>query len=127
MRIVLIATSISACEIFRCATFLRSVREYIIALIGKVNNLAIIIPSIPEVTPKINVSASKTLVMSFFLAPRAFSIPISFVLSRTEVYVIIAIIIKLTIKFVPAKAISTIVIPSMIPSDIPEIILAISV
>ena len=65
--------------------------------------------------------------MSFFLAPRAFSIPISFVLSRTEVYVIIAIIIKLTIKFVPAKAISTIVIPSMIPSDIPEIILAISV
>mgnify|MGYP006990144687 FL=1 len=43
--------------------------------------------------PTINVSALNTLDMSFFDAPIALSIPISFVLSNTDIYVIIPIII----------------------------------
>ena len=86
-----------------------------------------IIPRRPETIPRMNVSASKTRVISFFLAPSAFRIPISFVRSRTDVYVIMAIMIRLTIRFVPANAIRTIVMPSMMPSDIPEIMLAMSV
>lgn len=42
-------------------------------------------PNTPENTPNIHVSASNTFVISFLLAPKAFNIPISFVLSKTDV------------------------------------------
>lgn len=56
-----------------------------IILTGKINILAIRIPMNPLHKPIINVSALKTRVMSFFLAPKALKIPISLVLSNTEV------------------------------------------
>ena len=65
------------------------------------------IPSKPDTNPIINVSALNTRVMSFFLAPRLLNIPISFVLYKTEIYVIIPIIIDDTIKEIALKAINT--------------------
>ena len=53
-------------------------------LVGIIKILAIAIPSIPENIPIINVSALNTRFMSFFLAPSALNIPISFVLSKTD-------------------------------------------
>ena len=58
---------------------------YKMLLIGNVASQAINTPSIPEEIPKIHVSASNTRVMSFFRAPKAFSTPISFVRSITDV------------------------------------------
>ena len=75
--------------------------------IGNVNNTVIPIPSIPDISPTINVSALNTLDMSFFDAPIALNIPISFVLSSTDIYVIIPIIIDDTINEIATNAIST--------------------
>ncbi len=57
---------------------------YKMLLIGNVASHAINTPNIPEEIPKIHVSASNTRVMSFY-APKAFSTPISFVRSITDV------------------------------------------
>ena len=61
--------------------------------IGNVNNIVIPIPNSPAIKPTINVSALNTLEISFLDAPIALNIPISFVLSSTDIYVIIPIII----------------------------------
>ena len=73
-----------ACIGFNLAMFSKSVNPFNTLLIGINNSLAISIPSAPENNPIINVSALNTLVISFFLAPIARKIPISFVLSKTE-------------------------------------------
>ena len=65
------------------------------------------IPISPAVNPIISVSALNTLDMSFFDAPIALSIPISFTLSSTDMYVIIPIIIDDTISDTLTNAIST--------------------
>ncbi|MNV65585.1 hypothetical protein D3C71_1582860 [compost metagenome] len=70
-----------------------------------------------------NVSALNTRVISFLRAPSARSTPISFVRSMTEIYVIIAIMIKDTTREIAAKAISTSVIPSII---LPEMFVTIA-
>ena len=61
----------------------------------------------PEKRPMINVSALNTLEISFFEAPMLRRIPISFVLSRTEIYVIIPIMIDETINDIATNAMST--------------------
>ena len=66
-----------------------------------------IIPNTPADNPTINVSALNTLDMSFFDAPIALSIPISLVLSRTEIQVIIPIMIDETTREIATKAIRT--------------------
>ena len=108
---------IAACIGFNTATFLRVVKFSIIILAGIHSILAIIIPSTPENKPIINVSALKTRVISFFLAPSDLKIPISFVLSRTLIYIIIPIIIDETIRDIAEKAIKTMVIASIILPD----------
>ena len=76
-------------------------------MIGIVSNIVIPIPNNPEISPTINVSALNTLDMSFLDAPIALNIPISFVLSNTEIYVIIPIIIDDTINDIATNAINT--------------------
>ena len=68
------------------------------------------IPSTPEINPSMAVSAVKMRRMSFFEAPIARKIPISFVRSRTEMYVMIAIIIDDTMSEMATKPTSTVVI-----------------
>ena len=75
--------------------------------IGNVNNTVIPIPIRPDINPTIKVSALNTLEISFLDAPMALNIPISFVLSNTEIYVIIPIIIDDTIKDIATNAINT--------------------
>ena len=104
VRIVLMITSSTACCSWRFATPFSSVRLYSNALTGYVSIQAITMPNMPENTPSINVSASNTRVISFFLAPKALSTPISVVRSRTDVYVMIPIMIKLTTSEIAAKA-----------------------
>ena len=65
------------------------------------------IPINPAHSPMIKVSALNTLEMFFFEAPIALSMPIYFVLSRTEIYVIIPIIMEETISETATKAIRT--------------------
>ncbi len=74
--------------------------------IGSVKSNVIPTPIIPDIKPIMNVSALNTLEMSFFDAPIALSIPISFVLSNTEMYVIIPIIIDDTTSDMLTNAIS---------------------
>jgi len=62
-----------------------SVKLSINAFIGNVRIYTITRPRAPLHTPIIKVSALNTLVISFFLAPNALNIPISFVLSNTEI------------------------------------------
>lgn len=64
-------------------------------------------PITPEKKPKVADSAKNTLDTSFFLAPKLLKTPISFLLSNTEVYTIIAIIIEDTISDIAEKPIST--------------------
>ncbi len=61
-----------------------------------------------------NVSALNNCEIFFFDAPSARRIPISFVLSITEIYVMIPIIIDETIRDTATNAISTYEIPLMI-------------
>ena len=75
------------------------------------------IPIKPEVIPIIKVSGLNTLEISFLRAPKLLKIPISFVLSKTEIYIIIPIIIEETIKEIELKAIKTIVIASIMLLD----------
>ena len=67
------------------ATFSKSVNSSKIALAGISKSLAIIIPNNPDVSPIINVSALNTRVTSFLRAPKALNIPISLVLSKTDI------------------------------------------
>ena len=64
------------------------VNAKIILFIGNVRSTVMPIPITPAISPTIKVSALKTLDISFFDAPIALKIPISFVLSSTEIYVI---------------------------------------
>ena len=93
-----------------CATPSTLVVCATIALIGKVARSVMAIPSTPEINPSMAVSAVKMRRMSFFEAPIARRIPISFVRSRTEMYVIIAIIIDDTMSEMATKPTSTVVI-----------------
>ena len=79
----------------------------IIKLIGISNNKVTPIPIKPDNNPTINVSALNIEDIFFLDAPIALKIPISFVLSNTEIYVIIPIIIEDTIKEILTKAINT--------------------
>ena len=67
----------------------------------------IAIPRTPAARPTINVSALNTLEISLFDAPIERSMPISFVLSITEIYVIIPIIIDETMSEIATNAIRT--------------------
>ena len=80
---------------------------FIIIFIGIFKSSVIPIPKSPATSPTIKVSALNTLDISFFDAPIALKIPISFILSRTDIYVIIPIMIEDTIKDIATKAINT--------------------
>ena len=79
----------------------------IIRFIGIFNNNVIPIPSNPATKPIIKVSALNTLEISFLEAPIALKIPISFVLSSTDIYVIIPIMMLETTNDIDTNAIST--------------------
>ena len=101
---------ISAASHGNCATFSTLVIFETTALIGIVARSVMAIPSTPEINPSMAVSAVKMRRMSFFEAPIARRIPISFVRSRTEMYVIIAIIIDDTMSEMATNPTSTVVI-----------------
>ena len=77
--------------------------EFIIGI----NEYVIPIPNSPDNKPIINVSALNIEDMLCLDAPIALKIPISFVLSYTEMYVIIPIIIEDTTKEIDTNAINT--------------------
>ena len=107
VNIILIKTNIIP-PIGGSATFTATpVIVYIKLFIGNVNNIVIPIPNSPAINPTINVSALNTLEISFLDAPIALNIPISFVLSSTDIYVIIPIIIDETINDIATNAINT--------------------
>lgn len=84
VRQMLTAIRIRQCKGFNDAIPLTPAREAIIALTGKVSIPATTTPTSPAKNPIINVSALKTLAISFFLAPMARRIPISLVRSMTD-------------------------------------------
>ena len=102
----LIITKIIAPFIGKIAAFEIEARLFISKFIGIVNNIVTPIPISPAVIPIINVSALNTLVISFLEAPILRKIPISFVLSRSEIYVIIPILIDDTINDISTNAIN---------------------
>lgn len=104
---ILITTRIIAPSAGSLATSGREVRWEITALMGIVSSIVEPIPNAPETNPTIRVSALNTLEISFFDAPIARRIPISLVLSRTEIYVIIPIIIDETTSEIATNAIRT--------------------
>ena len=81
--------------------------EYTTKLIGIFKINVITIPIIPEVKPMIKVSALNTREISRLEAPMARKIPISLVRSRTEIYVMIPIMILETINETLTKPIKT--------------------
>ena len=64
-------------------------------------------PNTPLINPIMNVSALNTRVISFLLAPIDRKIPISFVRSNTEIYVMIPIMMLDTMSDTDTKAIKT--------------------
>ena len=76
----------------------------IVLLIGTDKSIVTTTPTVPEINPINPASAIKILVISFLRAPIARRIPISFVLSTTDTYVSIPIIIDDTINEIPANA-----------------------
>ena len=78
-----------------------------IALMAKEKPTEMMTPMSPEYPPSIADSARKTRDMSFFLAPIERSTPISFLRSRTDVYMMIAIIIVDTMSEIAANATRT--------------------
>ena len=110
VRTIEMTIRIRAASHGNCATPSTLVVCATIALIGKVARSVIAIPSTPEINPSMAVSAVKMRRISFFEAPIARRIPISFVRSRTEIYVIIAIIIDDTMSEIATKPTSTVVI-----------------
>ena len=86
VRTMLITTKIIAAFTGKTAfTVSILVKEWIILLIGILSNSVTTIPKIPAINPTINVSALNTLDISFLEAPIALKIPISFVLSNTDI------------------------------------------
>ena len=83
------------------------VSEFSMIFMGSRISSVMPIPIAPEISPIMKVSALKTLETSFFDAPIERRIPISFVRSRTEIYVIIPIIIEETTSEIATKAIRT--------------------
>ena len=83
------------------------VRLWITAFIIGISNNVIPIPSNPDNKPIIKVSALNIDETFLLDAPIALKIPISLVLSRTEIYVIIPIIIDETTNEIETKAINT--------------------
>ena len=104
---ILMSISIKPATGGNVARFETPNKSYKNRLIGIFNRTVIKIPKIPLVNPIIKVSALKTREISFLLAPILRKIPISLVLSNTEIYVIIPIIIEDTIKDTLTKAIKT--------------------
>ena len=105
---ILISTSMAATYIGSLALrFSIPVTECSIALIGIHRMYVTITPSIPDVNPMITVSALNMLETFLFEAPIARRIPISFVLSCTDIRVITPIMIDETIRDTATKAIST--------------------
>ena len=80
---------------------------WIIALVGISSSIVVRIPSIPENNPTMKVSALNIEEIFFFEAPIALNTPISFVRSKTDIYVIIPIIIEDTINEILTNAIRT--------------------
>ena len=76
-------------------------------LIGTFNTSVINMPNTPLINPIMNVSALNTRVISFLLAPIERKIPISFVRSNTEIYVMIPIMMLDTMSDTDTKAIKT--------------------
>ena len=76
-------------------------------LIGIINNNETPIPINPANNPTINVSALNIDEIFLLEAPIALNTPISFVLSNTDIYVIIPIIIEETINEILTNAIKT--------------------
>ena len=76
-------------------------------LIGTFNTSVINMPNTPLINPIRNVSALNTRVISFLLAPIERKIPISFVRSNTEIYVMIPIMMLDTMSDTDTKAIKT--------------------
>ncbi len=64
-------------------------------------------PRSPDNRPMMNVSALKTFVTSRLLAPMARRMPISLTRSRTEIYVMMPIMMLLTTREMLTNAIST--------------------
>ena len=83
------------------------VNECIIEFIIGINERVNPIPIKPESKPIIKVSALKIEDIFFFDAPIERKMPISFVLSKTEIYVIIPIIIDDTTSEIETNAIKT--------------------
>ena len=82
-------------------------REWMIELMGISSSAVMPTPSRPEQSPMMKVSALKTCATLRFEAPMARKIPISLVRSRTEIYVMIPIMIEETMSDTEIKAIST--------------------
>ena len=82
---ILIITRMIAPFVGSFATSAIFVRCSITAFIGIVSSSVVPMPIAPETKPTISVYALNTLEISFFDAPFARRIPISFVLSRTEI------------------------------------------
>ena len=85
VRIILITTSTTPPETGSLDIPEISVIFLMIILIGTLSNNVIIIPIIPATKPTITVSALNTRDTSFLYAPILRNIPISLVLSRTEI------------------------------------------
>ena len=85
VNITLIITNVIAPLIGSVDTFFIPDKFLIIIFIGIFNIIVIMIPNNPAISPIMNVSALNTLYMSFFLAPIALNIPISLVLSNTDI------------------------------------------
>ena len=85
VKIMLIKTNIIAEFIGKVATLFIPAKLFIIIFIGIFRSKVITIPNVPDISPIINVSALNTRDISFFLAPIALKIPISFVLSKTDI------------------------------------------
>ena len=85
VRMVLIATRINACSGCKCATFSSDAMEAMMELMGKVSSQAMATPNRPEHSPRMNVSASNTWVMSLYGRPESAKCRISLVRSSTEV------------------------------------------
>ena len=107
VRNILIIIRITPPATGSCATFEISVRCLITALAGIHNSSVTTIPSAPETKPSISVYALNILETSFLEAPILLNTPISLVLSSTEMYVIIPIIIEETISDIATNAINT--------------------
>ena len=120
VKTMLIITSITPPETGNFATPDISDMAFIIILAGMHSNNVTPMPITPAVNPIIIVSALNTLDISDFEAPMLRSMPISFVRSRTEMYVMIPIMIDETTSAIATNAIKTalIVLMMLLTDDI---------